>query len=372
MTVIEMHSSWLAVNSVVGCPNGCRYCLLQATDENICEPKEIVSPKVAIDELVKSKYFDEKIPVCLLPNTDVFVNESNTKYLLDLLDEIEERNLTNDFVIVTKCLIPDKAISKVKELKEKGTSIVFYISYSGLDEEYEPNISEKDLLINFKKLHDNNIDVIHYFRPLIPANSTLEQIGKILDNVSKYTKVSVPTGLALIDTFVDKIDFWDQIGENREKILKSSSVWTEEAWEYFNNNYSHEQEIYQTNTCALNRTLGRPSLQYYNSFECRNYNNCSEEQRKICKNAYNEINREEIKEKCKVLLEKLEINKENVDFKFDEYGSLEIKGVDLTIGDLSYLSYLLGVKSYVSTNEIPDTYNSTLNGAKPLVLKKKG
>ncbi len=29
MLVIEMHSSWLAINSVVGCPNGCKYCLLQ-------------------------------------------------------------------------------------------------------------------------------------------------------------------------------------------------------------------------------------------------------------------------------------------------------------------------------------------------------
>ena len=46
------------------------------------------------------------------------------------------------------------------------------------------------------------------------------------------------------------------------------------------------------------------------------------------------------------------------------------KSVDLKISDASYLSYMLGVKVYVSTNNIvADTYNSTLNGAKPLVLK---
>ena len=372
MAIIEMHASWLAVNSVIGCPNGCRYCLLQATDENICDPKEIVSAKKAIDELVMSKYYNENIPVCLLPNTDVFVNEKNIQYLLELLDEIENRKLSNDFVIITKCLIPDIVIDRIKELKEKGTNTIFYISYSGLSDEYEPNIKEIDLLKNFKKLKENNIDVIHYFRPLIPENSKKEQLDRVLDNVSEYTSVSVPTGLALIDTFVDRINFWDEIGKNREKALKSSSVWTEEAWEYFNNDYSHSQEIYQTNTCALNRVLNRPSLQYYNSFECENYNHCSPEQRELCKTANREINKEEIKEKCKTLLEQLEINTDNTEFEFDEYGSLEIKGSDITIGDLSYLSYLLGVKSYVSTNEIQDTYNSTLNGAKPLVLKKRG
>ena len=57
MSVIEMHSSWLAINSVVGCPNGCKYCLLQANDNNICLPKELVSPKDAVKELLQKKYF---------------------------------------------------------------------------------------------------------------------------------------------------------------------------------------------------------------------------------------------------------------------------------------------------------------------------
>jgi len=49
---------------------------------------------------------------------------------------------------------------------------------------------------------------------------------------------------------------------------------------------------------------------------------------------------------------------------------LELKNIDLKISDASYLSYKLGIKVYVSTNNIvKDTYNSTLNGAKPLVLK---
>ena len=84
MAVVEMHSSWLAINSILGCPNGCRYCLLQATGDNLCRPRELVNPKEAVEELLKYKYYDESIPVCLLPNTDVFVNPKNTNYLMEL------------------------------------------------------------------------------------------------------------------------------------------------------------------------------------------------------------------------------------------------------------------------------------------------
>ena len=370
MAVVEMHSSWLAINSILGCPNGCRYCLLQATGDNLCRPRELVNPKEAVEELLKYKYYDESIPVCLLPNTDVFVNPKNTNYLMELFDEIENHNLKNDLVIITKCDIPDHVIERVKEIKQNGINVIFYISYSGLGKEIEPRISEDILINNFKKLSENGIDVIHYFRPFLPQNSKPERIKEILDNVNKYTDISVTTGLALIETFIDKIECWDEVKKNKEASLKANCVWPETAWNYFNDNYSHEQQIFQTNTCGLNTKLKRPSTQYYGSFECKNYNHCSEEQRNRCKKAHQELNQMLVKNKCLSLLEKLGFATNKVEFNFDEYGSLELKNIDLKISDASYLSYVLGVKVYVSTNNIvADTYNSTLNGARPLVLK---
>lgn len=174
----------------------------------------------------------------------------------------------------------------------------------------------------------------------------------------------------MIETFIDKIECWDEVKENKEKCLKANCVWPESAWNYFNNNYTHKQQIFQTNTCGLNTKLKRPSTQYYNSFECQNYNHCSEEQRERCRLAHQELNKEMVISKCQKLLEKLEFDTKDIEYIFDEYGSLELKNVELKISDASYLSYILGVKVYVSTNNIvSDTYNSTLNGAKPLVLK---
>ena len=373
MSVIEMHSSWLAINSIVGCPNGCKYCLLQATNDNNCFPRQLVSPKEAVNQLLEYKYYDKDIPLCLLPNTDVFVNPKNIEYLLDLLQELENQNIKNDLIIITKCNITDNVIKKVKKIKEKGQNVVFYISYSGLGKDIEPRISEEILQNNFKKLKENNIDVIHYFRPFLPQNSDPKRIEEILNFVNKYTDVSVTTGLALIETFIDKIECWNEVKVNRELCLKANCVWPESAWNYFNEDYSHKQQVFQTNTCGLNTKLKRPSTQYYGTEECLNYNHCSKEQRERCKLAHQELKKELIKEKCLILLTKLGFNTESIEFNFDKFGSLELRNIDLKISDASYLSYKLGVKVYISTNKIvSNTYNSTLNGAKPLVLKVGG
>ena len=370
MSVIEMHSSWLAINSIVGCPNGCKYCLLQATNDNNCLPKELATPKESVKQLLEYKYYDKDIPLCLLPNTDVFVNPKNTKYLLELLDELDKNNIKNDLIIITKCRITDEVIDKVKYLKLKGQNVIFYISYSGLGKDIEPRISEQVLKDNFKKLKENNIDVIHYFRPFLPQNADPKKIKEILDFVNQYTDVSVTTGLALIETFIDKIDCWDEIKKNKEASLKANCVWPESAWNYFNNNYSHSQQVFQTNTCGLNAKLNRPSTQYYGTEECLKYNHCSKEQRERCRLAHQKLDEQLVILKCFSLLEKLGFDIQKVGYHFDEYGSLELKNIDLKISDASYLSYKLGVKVYITTNDIvKDTYNSTLNGAKPLVLK---
>ena len=118
MAAIEMHSSWLAINSILGCPNGCKYCLLQATGDNNCFPKQLIIPREAVEKLLKYKYYDEKIPLCLFPNADVFVNPKNTKCLLELLDELEKYNVKNDLIIITKCKIPENVIERAKQLKQ--------------------------------------------------------------------------------------------------------------------------------------------------------------------------------------------------------------------------------------------------------------
>lgn len=112
------------------------------------------------------------------------------------------------------------------------------------------------------------------------------------------------------------------------------------------------------------------SILWNRTEECLNYNHCSNEQRERCKLAHQKINKNLIKTNCTILLKKIGFDTTNIEFLFDRFWSLELKNIDLKISDASYLSYKLGIKVYVSTNKIvSNTYNSTLNGAKPLVLK---
>lgn len=367
-----MHSSWLVINSIVGCTNACKYCLLQDNSKNLCSPKILGTPAEAVKELLNFKYYDSSLPLCLFPNTDIFLNEANIKYLIDTLNELEKNNVKNDIILITKCLIPDEVLLKLKEMQEKGRNVVVYLSYSGLDETIEPNVKHDDIRTNFKNLHNLGIPIIHYYRPFTPQNSNPEKIREILNFVHQYTPISATMGLMYVPTMMEKNKIWDYLKEIDSTTLKNAvSIWPEEAWDYFYKNYDSSQYFFQTNTCALSSILNKPSTQYYGTYECENFNHCSSEQRKLCKQCAKTISKKEILNRLTYLLNKLNIN-EKYNYQFDDNNGLKIIGLQLNVKTLSYLSYLLGIKVYVEKGgALNDIYNSTLNGSKPFVLRRK-
>ena len=368
--VIEMHSSWLAVNSIIGCSNGCKYCFLQSTNQNLLKPEQLMSPKESINMLLQSKYYDKDIPICLLPNTDPFLNPSNISYLIELLRQIKTNNITNVLTIVTKCLIPDYFINFVKE-NNLTDQIVIYLSYSGLDRTIEPNVNHENIKTNFEKLSNNNIKIIHYFRPLVPQNSSEEHMRNILNYVKKFTNISVCTGLKLKESYIDKIDFWDEISENRKAALEAEGVWVQEAFDFLYKNYDLDNFVFQTNTCALSMALGKSSIQYYDSYECKNYNICSKSQRQLCRKNKKCLLKSDVVNRIINRLKKIEKYNENIKIKIINNEAV-IYGANLLVGDLSYLTYTCGLKvtSYKSSED-EFYFNSSLNGSKPLVLGRK-
>lgn len=365
-TIVEMHATWLAVNSVIGCTNGCKYCFLQSTNKNISKPLYLKSSAMAIDDLIKSKYYLEDIPVCLLPNTDVFLNKVNMKYLKEILYQIDKRNLKNPIILITKCYIPENFIKYLKRFKDRGHKIVIYLSLSGLPQELEPNVNHNLIKKNFVNLYKNGIDVIHYYRPITPLNSKKTDITKMLDFVSKYSNSSVIGGLKIKEDYFELIKFWPKLFNMKKQCLLADAIWTKEAYEFFYNNYNHNQIIYQTNYCALMQTLNKPATSYYGTNECQNCNICPLEQREKCRK---EFIRLKVKTKEEVIKQVTKIgyriSEENIKI---EKNKIKIYGINLNVGDIAYLTFALKSVIISEKSNSLNYWNSPLNGSKPLVV----
>lgn len=366
-SVIEMHSTWLAVNSIIGCTNGCKYCFLQSTNHNLKKPMVLVDVKEAVRQLLSSNYYDESIPVCLLPNTDSFLNHDNIEYLKELLYELKKKNVKNVLTIVTKCKIPEDFIQYIKDI-HMDNQLVFYLSYSGLGKDIEPNVDIEKIKENFPLLHRYHLKMIHYFRPLIPINSKPEKIDSILDFVHQYTPFTVITGLKIKKEYFDQIDFWDEIKNHKNACIQAEGVWVKDAFDYFYQFYHKQQYIFQTNACALASILDRPIPEYYDSFECKNYNICSVKQKELCKNCRVETV-EQLKDKVILGLKKIKKFHRNIIIDISDI--ILIQNVELEVGDLAYLTYLCHKKVVTQNKSKNDHYfNSSLNGSKPLVLER--
>lgn len=366
-SVIQMHATWLAVNSIIGCTNGCKYCFLQSTNRNICKPKILKNSKLAIDDLAKSKYYLKNIPVCLLPNTDAFLNKSNIQYLEELINEIEKRKLYNPIIIITKCLIPTKFIRILKDFINKGHEVVIYLSLSGLPEYLEPNVNHNAIKQNFINLKENKIKVIHYYRPITPLNSDKKQIEEMINFVSKYAIATVIGGLKIKEDYFNMINFWPNIISKKEKCLKSDAIWPQKAYDYFYKEYNKKYSIYQTNYCALMKALNKPAIPYYLLKECSNCNLCLEKQRKKCKEELKKHYKETDITKVKLYLNKLGYNIKNIDIKIEK-NVIKLNNIKLNIEDISFLTYALNSKIIVENIYNGNYWNSALAGNLPLVI----
>ena len=367
ISIIEMHDTWLTVNSIVGCTNGCKYCFLQATKDNLARPRILADAAKAISCLFSSKYYTTSIPVCLLPNTDPFLNENNINYVKEMLEILAEKKISNPIILITKCLIPTEFVDYLSTLIKNGMNIVIYLSLSGLSKFYEPNIDHTNIKINFCNLASKGIKIIHYYRPFIPENSDAKSITDMLDFVNQYTNTSVITGLKLKPDFIDKIDFWNITSTEKEKCLNASGVWPESAYNYFYKDYKHNQSIFQSNTCALAQILKVPSPQYYGTFECKHCNICSAEQRARC--AAFKKDTTNIKEKLIKELKQLDKYNDMIEIFQNEHAVI-IKNSELTTGDCAFLSYILGIKVTIERKREDDNYfNSPFTNTESFIVK---
>ena len=189
----------------------------------------------------------------------------------------------------------------------------------------------------------------------------------MLDFVNQYTSVSVITGLKLRSDFIDKIDFLPLAKTNPEACINASSIWPHEAYDFFFKDYQHSQNVFQTNYCALAQTLEEPCPQYFGTFECKNYNHCSPEQRKRCR-TFQKNQPQNVDQLLFDLIKRL--GKYNSEIELvREDNNIIVKNSKLTIPDAAYLTRILGYKISIEKRQEDDIhFNSSITNSKPLIF----
>ena len=133
----EQHTSWLASNPVVGCPMDCAYCFLKPSRLTHVKPKVLFTVSRAIDDLLRSPFYTEKIPVATGTRTEYFSTPEITEYLRRFINEYAVRHVPNPLVIISKKKIPLDFVKMCVNLQEQGMSFLFFLSYSGLEPSIE-------------------------------------------------------------------------------------------------------------------------------------------------------------------------------------------------------------------------------------------
>lgn len=362
-SIISRHSTWMAVNSIQGCPNECMYCFMRLDNLTHAKPQILFSALETVKMVRNSKYYTTDVPICYFPHTDIMTTRSNREYLSELIDNIMDTDLFNPVILVTKCFIPDETIKKLRKLQDSGRRVVVYVSYSGLDNSIENGINNKYALLNFENLKKNDIKTIHYFRPLLPQNSSEEVIKEVIRYVSRYAEASVVTGLKVYKGLEDKYTFWKEI-EKIDMAYKYECIWPKNVDRYLKKvSDLYQYPIYQSNSCALELVLkGYDKYGIFNTCICNNFNSCPHVMRERCIAHYEKKQDIDIESQFKRLGYEMVSYEVKGDMLWVNYPTL-------TNDDICFLSSIIGKKvSNHNNNGDNEYWNNALNGSKQLFI----
>lgn len=285
--LIAYHDSWISLDPIIGCRYECKYCVLRLPGWTQKIPEKLFSPKEAVNKLLNHLYFiRNKTVICLGSRTDSFLKD-NIDFTFSVLLEFEKNSLSNPICIATKSQIPMTFIKKIKTLKY--LKLIILLSYSGLPKHLEPGIDFSAIRNNFEVLAKENIPIIHFWRPLIPSNTSDLQIREMLAFVSKYAKASIIVGLKYNPELRNLFNNQPELCIP-DKNIPLYGDWLppnieEKLWKIAKTKFS-DYHIFKHTSCAVSYILQKPD---YNATTYRDeickVSTCPDSQRRICESA---------------------------------------------------------------------------------------
>ncbi|MBD3338305.1 MAG: hypothetical protein GF353_04320 [Candidatus Lokiarchaeota archaeon] len=351
--LIKQHESWISIDPIVGCLGGCKYCILRTSFQNNAAPLVYTIPEQLSNRLRESKFYHNDAILCLFNYSDAFLSD-NKKRIIKWLEALKENNYRNWTCIPTKHPFDSKTISEIKNVyyKEK---LIFFVSFSGLPKDIEPSVDIKKIVDSMKILKENNIPIVHYWRPVTELNKSDEDIDKILDIVTKYASCSVISGLKASSSLNKYYKSLNLINGQDEKnqgdylpkdFLNKLRIKAEKL----------SYPIYLHASCAVSKITKKPDYNgtMFRSDICALHENgnsiCSEDQKLICQTFKNETEKNFDKE-C--YIDTIRDILPGIDVNIDE-NKIEIKSPiyqeDL-INLIHRLKYPITAKKILHTNQ---------------------
>ncbi|MGW4031720.1 radical SAM protein [Streptomyces sp. NPDC004838] len=283
---IQFHDSWLAVDPVIGCKASCSYCLLRIPGWTGVRPETVTPVEDIVERLRTHKYFEPHVTrLCFGTRTDVLLPEVQP-YALDFLRALDAKGFRNAVALITKLEAPDDFLAAIRALRH--IRVVFLVSWSALPPGVEKGVRRGAAVATIRKLSARGIPVIHYFRPLVPANSDDGTFHRVLSEVAGRALCTVHIGLKLNPRLRD---FYAADPVLHPATLDTDEadygVWSPEgavgrlramAAEHF-----PDHPLYDRTSCAMARALGEADYTAtLNHEESCLASRCPEGQRRAC------------------------------------------------------------------------------------------
>jgi len=282
--LIAYHDTWMSIDPIHGCPYHCAYCVLRYGDKTGERPQVIASPEETLRQLVQHPFFRPGITPLAIGNETDMLHPRNHAYLIDLLRTFQAAGITNSISLITKTPLKDETLQEIRELDR--LRILFYLSYSGLGQPFEPGFRDEDFRANFSKVKQFGFPIVHYWRPLLPENTTPAAITRMLEFVSAVADASIIIGLKLHPELSEII--------NRSGVIHIPDAYLNQYGEWLEasviddifaaaTQICPDYPIYRHGSCALARVLSRANhtATIYQPEVCLP-SHCPSAQREIC------------------------------------------------------------------------------------------
>ncbi|MEU8733705.1 hypothetical protein AB0C68_30585 [Streptomyces tendae] len=283
--VIDQHETWLAINPVQGCNKGCSYCYLLDRGQIRVKPAELATPRRTVDLLLASPYYHPRAALALYTCTDALSTPRTRAHLVGLLGELASRDVHNPVCLITKCSVTDDVVDAILAAQAVGIRVIVYLSYSGLGPDVEHGIDHDALRANFPRLHERGIPLVHYWRPLTPANAAPATITRVLDWATRYAACSVAVGLKVKRGARSQMtDLWPALAAEDLPVESADAVWPRQTWDRLESlpDRYPGHAFFQTNSCALAYVLQRPDSHRVHGTPACAANQCPDHQRGRC------------------------------------------------------------------------------------------